>query len=242
MRIVACLNGDRRPGSHPALPVSLDQMVEDAHSAVDAGATDLHVHPRGPGGAESLDPQVVGALMERLRDEGPQVPVSLTTALSAESDPVRRYDWVQRWASPILPDSVTVNMHEAGSVDLVHLLHDRRVDVEAGLWTLDAARILVATGIPVSAVLVEPTQVQVGDARRNADTIVALLDRAEDRRPRLLHGTDATAWPLLEAALAAGMDVRIGLEDTLRLPDGEEARDNADLVAHAAEMASADAA
>ncbi|MBE3001118.1 3-keto-5-aminohexanoate cleavage protein [Nocardiopsis sp. HNM0947] len=242
MRIVACLNGDRRPGSHPALPVSLDQMVQDAHSAVEAGATDLHVHPRGPGGAESLDPQVVGSLMERLRDDGPQVPVSLTTALSAESDPVRRYDLVQRWASPVLPDSVTVNLHEAGSVDLVHLLHDRRVDVEAGLWTVDAARILVATGIPVSAVLIEPTQVQVGDARRNADTIVALLDRAEDRRPRMLHGADATAWPLLEAALAAGMDVRIGLEDTLRLPDGEEAQDNADLVARAAEMASANAA
>ncbi|WP_017613199.1 3-keto-5-aminohexanoate cleavage protein [Nocardiopsis salina] len=242
MRIVACLNGDRRPGSHPALPVSLDQMVEDAHSAVDAGATDLHVHPRGPGGAESLDPQVVGSLMERLRDDGPQVPVSLTTALSAESDPVRRYDLVQRWASPTLPDSVTVNLHEAGSVDLVHLLHDRRVDVEAGLWTVDAARILVATGITVSAVLIEPTQVQIDDARRNADTIVALLDRAEDSRPRMLHGADATAWPLLEAALAAGMDVRIGLEDTLRLPDGEEARSNADLVARAAEMSSTNAA
>lgn len=242
MRIVACLNGDRRPGSHPALPVSLDQMVEDAHSAVDAGATDLHVHPRGPDGAESLDPQVVGALMERLRNDGPQVPVSLTTALSAESDPVRRYDLVQRWASPTLPDSVAVNMHEAGSIDLVRLLHDRRVHVEAGLWTVDATRILIATGITVAAVLVEPTQVEVEDARRNADTIVALLDKAGDRRPRLLHGTDATAWPMLEAGLSAGMDVRIGLEDTLRLPDGTEAENNADLVARAAEMVSSAAA
>ncbi|GHD37673.1 hypothetical protein GCM10007147_45870 [Nocardiopsis kunsanensis] len=239
MRIIACLNGDRRPGSHPALPVSLDQMTEDAHSAVDAGATDLHVHPRGPDGAESLDPQVVSTLMERLRKDGPQVPVSLTTALSAESDPVRRYDLVQRWASPALPDSVTVNLHEAGSVDLVRLLNDRRVDVEAGLWTADATRILIATGITVSAVLIEPTQVGVEDARDNADTILALLDKAKDRRPRLLHGADATAWPMLEAALAAGTDVRIGLEDTLRLPDGTEAESNADLVARASEMVSA---
>ncbi|CAL9522680.1 hypothetical protein SUDANB121_03887 [Nocardiopsis dassonvillei] len=241
MRIVACLNGDRRPGAHPALPVSVDQLLADAHAAVAAGATDLHIHPRDRSGAESLEPQVVGPLMERLRAEGPGVPVSITTALSAESDPWRRYDLVQRWASSALPDSVTVNLHEAGSVDLVHLLEDRRVAVEAGLWTVDAARILVATRVPVAAVLVEPTQVAVEDARRNAGAILSLLDRAGTDAPRLLHGADATAWPMLEDALDAGTDIRIGLEDTLRMPDGTEARDNAALVAHAVGLASAPA-
>ncbi|MDE3720749.1 3-keto-5-aminohexanoate cleavage protein [Nocardiopsis sp. N85] len=239
MRIVACLNGDRRPGAHPALPVSLDQLITDAHEAVAAGATALHLHPRDPGGAESLEPQVVGPLMERFRAEGPDVPISLTTALSAESDPWRRYDLVQRWASPSLPDSVTVNLHEAGSVDLIHLLDDRRVAVEAGVWTVDAARILIATKVPVTAVLVEPTQVAVEDARRNAEAILSLLDRAGPSAPRLLHGSDATAWPMLEDALDAGLDIRIGLEDTMRMPDGEEAEDNAALVARAVALASA---
>lgn len=180
---------------------------------------------------------MVSALMERLRAEGPDVPVSLTTSLSAESDPWRRYDLVQRWASPALPDSVSVNLHEAGSVDLVHLLSDRRVEVEAGVWTVDAARILVATGIEVTTVLVEPTQVAVEDARRNAEAINTLLDRAKVRTPRLLHGADATAWPMLEDALDAGHDIRMGLEDTMRLPDGAEAYDNATLVTHAVGLA-----
>ncbi|GAA0982713.1 MULTISPECIES: 3-keto-5-aminohexanoate cleavage protein [Nocardiopsidaceae] len=239
MRIVACLNGDRRPGAHPALPVSVDQLVADAHAVVAAGADAVHVHPRDPGGAESLEPQVVASLMEALRSEGPDVPVSLTTSLSAESDPWRRYDLVQRWASPLLPDSVTLNLHEAGSVDLAHLLEDRRVDVEAGVWTVEAARILVATKMRVSAVLVEPTQVAVEDAERNANAILSLLDRARVGAPRMLHGTDATAWPMLEAAVASGHDLRIGLEDTMRLPDGTEAYDNAALVAHAASLAAA---
>jgi uncharacterized protein (DUF849 family) len=239
MRIEACLNGDRRPGAHPALPVSVDQVVADAHAVVAAGATSIHLHPRDGTGAESLEPQVVAPLMESLRENGPGVPVSVTTSLSAESDPWRRYDLVQRWASSALPDSVTVNLHEAGSVDLVHLLNDRRVAVEAGVWTVEAARILIATGIEVTAVLVEPTQVAVEDARSNADAIVSLLDRAGVDVPRLLHGADATTWPLLEAAIEAGYDVRIGLEDTLRLPDGDEAHDNAALVAHAVGLASA---
>ncbi|WP_159943536.1 MULTISPECIES: 3-keto-5-aminohexanoate cleavage protein [unclassified Nocardiopsis] len=239
MRIVACLNGDRRPGAHPALPVSVDQLVADAHAVVAAGATEIHVHPRDRGGAESLEPQVVGPLMERLRADGPGVPVSLTTSLSAESDPWRRYDLVQRWASSALPDSVTVNLHEAGSVDLVHLLRDRRIEVEAGLWTVEAARILVATGLEAASVLVEPTQVTVEDAERNAMAILSLLDRAGVQQPRLLHGIDATAWPLLESAVFSGHDIRMGLEDTMRLPDGTEARDNAALIEHAVAVASA---
>ena len=241
MRIVACLNGDRRPGAHPSLPVSVDRLVADAHSVVEAGATAVHIHPRDPGGTESLEPAVVSALMERMRSEGPDVPVSLTTALSAQSDPWRRYGLVQRWAFPALPDSVSVNLHEAGSVDLAHLLNDRRVAVEAGVWTVEAARILVATRIEVAAVLVEPTQVAVEDARRNAEAINALLDRAGVRAPRLVHGMDATAWPMLEAALDEDRDIRIGLEDTMRLPDGSEASDNAALVAHAVELAAATA-
>lgn len=239
MRIEACLNGDRRPGAHPALPVSVDQVVADAHAVVAAGATSIHLHPRDPSGAESLEPQVVAPLMESLRENGPGVPVSVTTSLSAESDPWRRYDLVQRWASSALPDSVTVNLHEAGSIDLVHLLNDRRVPVEAGLWTVEATRILIATKIEVSAVLVEPTQVAVEDARSNADAILSLLDRAEIDAPRLLHGADATTWPMLEAAIEDGYDIRVGLEDTLRLPDGDEAHDNAALIAHAVSLAGA---
>ncbi|MFE9243354.1 3-keto-5-aminohexanoate cleavage protein [Nocardiopsis sp. NPDC006938] len=239
MRIVACLNGDRRPGAHPALPVSVDQLVTDAHAVVAAGATGLHVHPRDARGAESLEPGVVAELMERLRADGPDVPVSLTTALSAEPDPWRRYDLVSRWASPSLPDSVSVNLHEAGSVDLVNLLGDRRVAVEAGVWSVDAARILVATRVEVAAVLVEPTQVAVEDARRNTEAITRVLDRGRVRVPRMLHGVDATAWPMLEQALEEGLDLRIGLEDTMRLPEGVEAHDNAALVERAVSLAGA---
>lgn len=241
MRIVACLNGDRRPGAHPALPVSVDQLVADARAVVAAGATAVHIHPRDAGGAESLEPQAVAALMERMRADGPDVPVSLTTALSAESDPWRRYDLVQRWASPSLPDSVSVNLHEAGSVDLIHLLGDRRVAVEAGVWTVDAARILVATKVRVAAVLVEPTQVAVEDAQRNTAAIMTVLNRGRVAVPRMLHGADATAWPMLSQALEEGLDIRIGLEDTMRLPDGTEAHDNAALVEHAVALASATA-
>ena len=48
--------------------------------------------------------------------------------------------------------------------------------------------------------------------------------------PVLLHGEGASAWPALRLAIELGLDTRIGLEDTLVLPDGRIASGNAELV------------
>ncbi|MFJ6074892.1 3-keto-5-aminohexanoate cleavage protein [Streptomyces sp. NPDC093065] len=49
-------------------------------------------------------------------------------------------------------------------------------------------------------------------------------------RPVLLHGEDGGAWPVLRLAGRLGLATRIGLEDTLFLPDGSRAASNAELV------------
>jgi hypothetical protein len=59
------------------------------------------------------------------------------------------------------------------------------------------------------------------------------LDAAGIAAPRLHHGVEAATWPVLERACAAGHDIRVGLEDTLVLPGGRRAPDNAALVAAA---------
>jgi uncharacterized protein (DUF849 family) len=56
------------------------------------------------------------------------------------------------------------------------------------------------------------------------------LDGVAPSIPRLLHGFEMTAWPLLEHAGSHGFDTRMGLEDTLTREDGTVARDNAELV------------
>jgi len=71
-----------------------------------------------------------------------------------------------------------------------------------------------------------------------ADAIDERLSAGGASAPRLLHGYGATAWPVLDAAIRRGHGIRIGLEDTLHLPDGSLARDNAELVTTARERAS----
>ncbi|GAC1393853.1 MAG: hypothetical protein NVS4B11_20280 [Ktedonobacteraceae bacterium] len=62
------------------------------------------------------------------------------------------------------------------------------------------------------------------------EAIEKTLNHAHVQTSRLLYGFDTTAWPLLKLALQRGYDTRIGLEDTIILPDGRQASGNAELV------------
>ena len=59
----------------------------------------------------------------------------------------------------------------------------------------------------------------------------AALDDAGIEAPRLHHGFGVATWSVIDAALALGRDVRIGLEDTQVMPHGSTPNDNAALVA-----------
>jgi uncharacterized protein (DUF849 family) len=85
-------------------------------------------------------------------------------------------------------------------------------------------------------VLLEPQEETVPEALATSASIEQVLSGAGITLPRLLHGTGVTTWPLLAEAARRGYDTRVGLEDTLLLPEGELAPDNAALVAVARRM------
>jgi beta-keto acid cleavage enzyme len=106
--------------------------------------------------------------------------------------------------------------------------------IEAGVFTLaDADALLVAPWAgAVHRVLVEtiyePNDTAAVELARAIDERVAALGR-----PRLWHGDARANWAVVDAGLAAGVDVRVGLEDTLIGRDGGPAPANADQVADA---------
>lgn len=238
MLIKACLNGSREPGAHPALPLTPMQLADAARDAVAAGAGALHIHPRRADGSQSFEPDDVAAAVAAVRAACPGVPVGGTTAAWVEPDPARRLALVRSWT--ICPDFVSVNFSEAGIKQLCAVLLETGIGIEAGLASADDARLLIASGLASRCVrlLIEPDdETTVAAALATAQAIKALLDQADIRTPRLLHGFEASVWPLLDEALRCGYDTRIGFEDTLTLPNGRPARDNAQLVATAREQA-----
>ena len=126
-----------------------------------------------------------------------------------------------------------MNWHEEGAEEIAAALLDLGVGVEAGIWsrTDGAARFAVSPlAGRVLRVLAEVTDPAADTAERTARALLADLGPAHGR-PVLLHGEDASAWPVLRLAGRLGLATRIGLEDTLTLPDGERALSNAQLVA-----------
>ncbi|GGJ02138.1 3-keto-5-aminohexanoate cleavage protein [Streptomyces brasiliensis] len=230
--VQVCLNGSRQSGDGARVPSSPEELARSAAEAVAAGATDVHVHPRTPDGRDSLRPDAVAATLDAIRARV-AVPVGVTTGAWAEPGPATRLELVRGWR--VLPDHASVNWHEEGAEELAAQLMALGVGVEAGIWsgTDGAARFAAAPLAPgVLRVLAEVTDTDPGTAEGTARTLLAELGDAHGR-PVLLHGEDGGTWPVLRLAGRLGLATRIGLEDTLLMPDGQPAASNARLVTEA---------
>lgn len=233
MLIKACLNGSREPGEHSALPLTPEELAHDAQLVVAAGAHALHIHPRRADGQQSLAAHDQAAALSAIRAQCPGIPIGVSTIFWIEPDVTSRLQRVQEWT--VLPDFASVNFDEPGISELCDALLARGIGVEAGLSSVEDAEFLVKLNIAELClrVLIEPGEEEPEAALRNAEAIIRCLDESNIRLPRLLHGFGNAAWAILEAALQGGCDTRIGLEDTLILPDGRLAKDNTELVAFA---------
>ena len=232
----ACLNGSRRLGEHPRLPVSADELAAEAARAWMAGAHGVHVHPRDAEGRETLAPGFCAEAVAAIRVAAPQLEISLSTGAFIEPDPERRIACVQAWT--VLPDSASVNFSEPGAAELCVALHHRGVPVEAGLAGVADAERFVGSGLArrCRRLLVEVTDADPAAAVRHAGRLDEVLDEAMIVLPRCHHGEGRATWAVLVAAARAGRDLRIGLEDTLVLPDGIQAPGNEAMVRAASEL------
>ncbi|GAA3490363.1 3-keto-5-aminohexanoate cleavage protein [Streptomyces cremeus] len=239
--IQVCVNGQRGPGDGAAVPVSPDAMARSAAAAVAAGACEVHVHPKTPCGDDTLSPRFLASTLTAIRD-AVDVPVGVTTGAWTEPEPRRRVERIASWT--VLPDHASVNWHEPGAEEVAEALLARGVAVESGLWSgtdgvdrfLDSPlakrslRVLVEVTDPDPLTAEDSALQFLADLSRRG----AVGDRGEVRgAPMLLHGEDGGAWPVLALARRLGLATRIGLEDTLLLPDGRHAESNAQLVSAA---------
>jgi uncharacterized protein (DUF849 family) len=229
--IQACLNGARRRGEHPSLPLLLDELVRDARACARAGATCLHVHPRDGMAKETLDPGLVDTAVGALR-AGSGVPVGVSTGSWIEPDPERRAALVAGWRAP---DYASLNLYEEGYEAVAWALLDSGIGIEAGIETEADVERLVSSGLDtrVLRVLIEVVDEEPTAAADHALALDRALDEAGVQAPRLHHGAGDATWAVIAQAADLGRDLRIGLEDVLTLPNGDLAPDNAALVGSA---------
>ena len=233
-------NGPHGKDVHPAVPVSLTELLVDVEACLQAGARGVHLHPRDRDGRECLAPREVNTTVAAVRDLadrcGAQVEIGLTTGAWIVPDVVERVRLISDWEGV---DCATVNLCEPGFADVMAVLRDNGIGVDVGLWDISEIDRFARSGFvgDVQRVSIEldpgepyfPT----GRPESLADELDASLDAIGCTVPRLTHGAASWTWALVRYAFARGHDTRVGFEDSAYLPDGSQAASNAQLVTEA---------
>ena len=197
----------------------------------------MHLHVRDPEGAETLEPAVVNGTCGMVRDVatevGVQVEIGLTTGEWIVPDLADRIAMIREWEGV---DCATVNLSEPGFEAVMEAMLDTGVGIDVGLWAPVEMDRLLRSGLLPRAQRVsieldpgEPYFLQ-GEPADLAQQVNDALDLAGSTCPRLTHGMNDWTWPLVEDAFRRGHDTRVGFEDSVLLPDGTRARNNAQLV------------
>ena len=228
MAVKACLNGGRSRTEHPAVPLAPAELAADAIAVRRAGAFAVHVHPRNDRGVETMDARSCDAVVAAIRAAVPGMPVGLSTSETIDPDPFSRAAAIRTWRRA--PDFVSVNVSELGWAGIVRAAGHAGIGVEAGLASPRDAEEFAASPFLHRALR---ALVEVDGGVEEARAIARLIP---DGVPQLWHGYDRRTWEVISAGVKAGVDVRVGLEDTLVLPDDRVATDNAELVVAAVEL------
>ena len=238
MLIQVALNGGTTRAKHAAVPITPNELAAEARAAQLAGAGAFHLHPRDSAGAETLAPEHVLASVAAVRT-ATALPVGVTTGIwTVGGDVRRRLALVAGWTGVDRPDYASINMNEPGIEELADLLTSLGIEIEAGVWAAEDARVLGESGFRdrIRWVLMEPEDETPAEAVSSAAAAAAELAGLGITAGQVRHGYGAATWDVLRAAIADGQDIRIGLEDTTVLPGGEVAAGNGDLVAAAARL------
>lgn len=228
MAVKACLNGGRTRAEHPAVPLTAGELAADALAVRDAGAFAVHVHPRDARGAETMEARTCDAAVAAIRAAVPGLPVGLSTSETIDPDPFARAAALRSWQQR--PDFVSVNLSELGWAGIVRAGLHAGIAIEAGLATsADAAEFARS---PFTHQVLRAL-VEVDGGVEEAHAIAQLIPEGVSQ---LWHGYGERTWEVISAGAAAGLDVRVGLEDVLVLPDGGFAATNEELVAAAVEL------
>lgn len=245
---VAPTGAETPKATAPALPTTLDELVETAVACEAAGAALVHVHLRDEDDRSSLD---VGALKEAVSAlrERTSLVVQLSTGGAVTDPEEARLAVLEAQPDAASLTCGTVNFGDdvflnrpAFIADLYTRMQERGIVPEFECFEpghiATVSRLVETYGAPygghvhVDLVLGVPGAMP-GTPAQVAACVAALPDGATFSAT----GVGRTTIPVMLAALAHGGHLRVGMEDTLTFAAGRPVRDNVELVERAATLA-----
>lgn len=114
-----------------------------------------------------------------------------------------------------------MNFQKDGAEEVANALLDCGVGVEAGVWHEEGARRFLnyARRPQCRRLMFEMPDESPSTAEAVLQGANEVLGGVSGAHDLIVHGEGRSAWPMLGLALDKGMGARIGLEDTVWLPD-----------------------
>lgn len=247
---------------NPAVPVTPQQIADEALAARAAGAAIVHIHVRDiHTGLPSMSLTLYEEVVRRIRAAGSDVIINLTTGPGAryrpdETDPrmasadstmtdsARRVEHILQLKPDICSlDIATMNFPQYAFVNLpkqieemAHLIQDAGVKPELEVFDLGGAwlgRSLVERGVIRGRPLFQLCMGVPWAAPGTPENMIAMRNTLPPEALWAAFGIASNEFPMVAQAAILGGHVRVGLEDNLYIAKGQLATGNAQLVERA---------
>src|SRR3954462_12505404 len=243
----------------PAIPYTPEEYAAEARRIVDEGGVHIHIHARTPDGSPSYEIEDFRAIHDAIRGEigdaaiinfstgtigvpvakrveylravPPEVAALNMGSMNYAKYSKRRKDFVFKAVFPNPFDEI---------IELLEAMRELAIKPEhecfdlghvGSLWPL------IDMGLLEPPLHVDFVMGVLGGVPPTARNLAAMADNLPEGRHHWgVIGIGREQWTLVAAGLTLGGSVRVGLEDTLYLPDGKMAASNGELVARARRM------
>jgi uncharacterized protein (DUF849 family) len=266
--IISCAitGGSDTKHMNPAVPVTPEEIANEAIAAHDVGASIAHIHVRDPKTAKaSMDSKLYKEVVDRLRDAGCPILINLTTGpggiLAVEPDAPHNFISGSTLSSaeeriqhiyenkPDLCtlDVTTMNYSDVAVTNTKAMLEKmagliQKIGVKIEMEVFDTGQLWQASDMCNRGIIADPNplfQLCLGipwGGRATMESMQLMRDQLPSNAKWAAFGISQLEFPMVAAAVVLGGHVRVGMEDNLYLSRGVLTPGNTPLVERAVKI------
>ena len=247
--ISACICGaEVTKEQNPAVPYTVEEIVREAKSAYDAGASLIHLHVRWDDGKPTQDTGRFQECIDGIRKVCPDVIIQPSTGGAVGMSDLERLQSTEVTPTPECAtldcgtcnfggDEIFVNTDNT-IMNFAKILKERRIKPE--LEVFDKGMIDIALKVDKKGLLEHPLHFDFVLGVQMSATIRDLVFMSESipaGSTWTATGLGKNAMHIAAATISMGGHVRVGFEDNLYLEKGVLAKSNGELVAKVVKIA-----
>ena len=260
--ITAALSGaGTYKNNNPAVPYTIEEFAEEAYKAHQAGAAMVHFHARQDDGMPTHEVDRIRATHDAIKERSPDLIVNLSSAVGVNKTPEQRitqivevkpemaslntntmnFSLVDRKTGGILFDNVFENTFTMLQ-DFGRAMEENGVKPEVEVYDIGGLDNFLL--ISKQGFFSEPYNINfvwgvAGGQKFRPDAFVTLVHALPPQANFTTCGVGTDEFPCNMQSCLMGGHMRVGLEDNVRMPNGEMVKGNYELVEWAVRVAEA---